>query len=246
MSNLIDIVIPYGKAYHLENQNSILPDHGELRYCLRSIAKHLRNVGSIYIIGANLPTWLQNVKTYPGPIDTPGANNASQNIYRKLSKAAERLDRFLYMNDDHYLLVDFDARTFPNYYDGTFGSNTPPHQAMTSYRRTMNNTIELIGADAKYYDIHTPLVIEREGFQKLKKYDWTKHGGYCIKSLYAFNNDLDGEQTEDFKIPSVQSAQWLERMFNNKTFFSTHDNCFGNSMRDRMEQLYPDKSIFEK
>lgn len=245
----VDIVIPYGRAYIPENQNFAIPDDGELLFCLRSIEKHLRNFGEIYLIGTRKPDWIQRVH-FLYQEDTPGPNNASRNIYRKLHRFASKPQlgtaNFLYMNDDHFLLRDYDASAFPFMFEGTFGSRTPPHAKMTSYRRTMNNTIDQLGPEAPYYDIHCPLLINKEKFLRLQSYDWNVNGGMCIKSLYCNIANVCGVETKDFKIPSAQSEDWLNAMFTGKDFFSTDNNCFGNSMLRKMHDLYPKKSSYER
>lgn len=248
----IDVVIPFGRAYIPENQNFVLPDEGELMYCLRSIQKHLTGVRNIYIIGTHMPGWFnkhaKGVIHIPFPPGKQGPNNASFNIFTKLVFACKLRtvsDNFLYMNDDHFLLRDFDAVDFPYFYEGMFGPRSEPGAKITSYRRTMDNTIAAIGEKAKYFDVHAPIRFNKNEFLKLEHYNFSINGGMCIKSVYCHQAKHTGTKCIDLKIPSMQSTEWIEKNFAFKEFFSTHDNCFGKSMINKMNELYPEKSKFE-
>ena len=245
---MTDIVIPLGFAYIPENTNNMLGDYGELKYCLRSIEKHLKNVGNIYLIGTNMPSWGTGLfQIICG--DKTGKENKEWNIYNKIKVACAVNDvsnDFLFMNDDHYLTQDFDADYFPYYYDQTIGDgyvNRP-----STYQTTRRNTGDAIGAGAKYFDVHSPIRYNKRLFEKVMRYDWDKPFGYCIKSLYGYVNNIEGHQQQDLKIPAVVSEHWLSVFMPDKPFFSTSDNCWNENgaLLRMMDELYPKKSKWEK
>src|SRR5690349_20419873 len=106
----IDVVYPLGKGSRWKNN--------EIKYSLRSVEKHLQNYGKVFVIGEK-PNFLANVNHIPAEDKHPIPDS---NIFEKLKTACETKeisDTFLFFNDDHYLLEDFDAEKFPYFYHGT-------------------------------------------------------------------------------------------------------------------------------
>lgn len=227
----------------------MLDDYGELRYCLRSIAKHLKNVGEIYLLGNVMPTWGANMNQIRVG-DKEGKEYHEWNIYNKIKVATlipEISNDFLFMNDDHYLLQDFDADFFPYFYEGIIKDGYRDREF--SYQHTRKNTGAVIGHDAKFFDVHCPIRYNKTLFEKVTRYDWKKDYGYLIKSLYCAANNIGGTPCEDAKINSVESDFYLKNhRLKDKKFFSTHDNCFdeGGALLQIMDELYPMKSKWEK
>src|SRR5688500_13559340 len=96
---MTSIVIPLGHGSHWGNT--------ELRYCLRSVEKHLTGYGDVIIIGEK-PAWLRNVIHIPfdeGP--APKSFEKERNIFNKIMVACndDRVtDSFLFMPADHLML----------------------------------------------------------------------------------------------------------------------------------------------
>lgn len=224
---MIDIVIPY----HQTGEDI------ELRYCLRSVEKYLSGVGKIFIIG-DKPDWLQNV-IHIRATDEPGYKWNNKNLYEKIRIACndERIsDNFLYLHDDHFLLRPYEADKFPYYcsktWEGTGGY----------FHGTIRNTKMLLG-ECDNFDIHCPMVFNKLHFLKtFTGMDWTKEWGYCIKTFYAYYIGMIGEQITDCKIregnprPQIVGRPW----------FSTDDRNLGQQTVELLQELYPNKSKYEK
>ena len=89
-------------------------DSEELRYSLRSLARHGMNVGRVVVAGTDLPRWLSDNVVR---VDVPSPFDRKQkNIMLAVLEAMRRrvMDRpFLYSSDDHYLFDAADLDAFP-------------------------------------------------------------------------------------------------------------------------------------
>lgn len=104
--------------------------HGnaELRWSLRSLAKHGRNVGRVLVAGCP-PAWLSgDVETLAVPdVDLPGAKNRSiVNCVLEAVRSFDLKGDFVFACDDVFLveLVDFDR--YPLYVDDGGLPDAPP------------------------------------------------------------------------------------------------------------------------
>lgn len=233
---MIDLVIPLGIRSTQKNK--------ELRYCLRSIEKHLYCVGNVFIIG-ECPEWLQNIIHIPLTED-PRNRFRDRNIMLKMSEACKDSrvsDNFLMVHDDHFLLADYEAGAFPCYHMG------PMNEGYGQYGYTKQNTKSLLSFTESFnnYDCHCPIVFNKQLFMRsVALADWSKWYGYCLKTLYCVMNGIDGEITEDIKIryPFTRGEIWAQII--DRKWFSIGDRCFKEGgMMDVLNELYPNKSKYE-
>lgn len=235
------IVIPLGRGSTWGNN--------ELKYCLRAVEKNVSNVGEIFIIGEN-PNWITNVTHIPAK-DHPDFEYKERNIFKKILIATEIesvSDDFLFMNDDHIILSSFDADKFPYFIKENLMFYVERNNENIPYRTSLVNTItylRLNGYTEDNFDVHCPIVYNKDKFKKLNSVNWDAEWGYVIKSLYGNINELKGVFTEDVKCGSIgQSKDFIRgRIFGKKFMSLTH---FVNSdMRDLLEEMFPEKSKFE-
>jgi Stealth protein CR2, conserved region 2 len=206
--NQVDIVFPIRNAGSFWNNN-------ELRYSLRSIEKHLHGYRKIWIIGER-PLWLtKNIIHIPHPDDFI---YPARNIYAKIKKACqyqELSENFLFFNDDHFLLSDFNASEFPYFYRG----NLKDVKNNTVYQETVNNTIRSLESrnlPTLDFDTHTPILYNKARFIEITdKYHWHREHAFCIKSIYCNTVGMQGTFAEDgkFKLPKgeEQLNHWLTK-----------------------------------
>lgn len=230
---MIDICIPLNNR---SKQNNL-----ELRYCLRSIEKHLNDVGNVFIIG-HLPEWITNVIHIPCE-DDPRNRFRDRNIADKMivaCKDSRVSDNFLMVHDDHYLLEDCDAGAFQYYHCGPL----VPGQGL--YAMTKQNTISLLGK-VNNYDTHCPILFNKERFMRsVAVADWSKLYGYCMKTLYCVMNGIQGEHVEDLKIRMPLRYHEIIRLIAGRKWFSIGDRCFAKGgMEDVLKDLYTNKSKYE-
>lgn len=231
---MTDLVIPY-------NDRST-QKHLELRMCLRSIEKHLSGVGNIFIIGY-MPEFLTNVTHIPCE-DDPRNRFRDRNICNKIMAACcdKRVsDSFLMVHDDHFLLENYKAGTFPYYQCG------PMIPGGGQYRHTKENTISLLGA-TNNYDTHCPILFNKEKFMRsVVVADWSKWYGYCMKTLYCVLNGIQGEYVEDLKIRLPLQYQEIIGLISGRKWFSIGDRCFAdNGMKEVLKDLYSKPSKYER
>lgn len=247
---MIDIVIPLRNDSKWENN--------EIRYCLRSVEKHLDNIRDVYIIG-HKPKFLTNVKHIPMR-DT--SQWVTVNIRKKLLAACDHPDispNFLYMNDDHYLLESFDKDHF--YYCGTLqeAEGSTNHSI---YRQIIRNTIYRMSSTSLNYDIHTPVLINKKVFVEsmnqepgesawpLNPNEWHPcWGGYLIKSTYCsylmskypmFHSRF----AKDGKVRNYMSYPQLKEFIMSRPVLSSSDQVLID-MQLLLKELYPNKSKYE-
>lgn len=234
------IVIPLGIGSHWDNT--------EIRYCLRSVEKHLTGYGDVFIVG-DLPYWMQNVIHIPFKEQSTQCYDKERNIYTKI-KAAIADDRvsddFLFMNDDHFLLQDYEAGKFPYYCQGWLSE----FMTVTDYKTTISNTSELLwplGYDCLYFDIHCPILYNKEKLTWcLSDIDWAKPFGFCIKTVYG--NSVEGLKAleyPDLKINEVYSADQIRKLIAGRPWYSIGDRAREGGLLKVLQELYPHKSKYE-
>lgn len=209
----------------------------ELKYCLRSLEKHLKNYGDLYIIGDKPLTVKQNFIHVPFESGTNRVYK-ERNIFQMGMWAVDNEvgDPFIFFNDDHFLLRDYEAKDFPNYY-----AEWPVKSDM--YGHTIANTKE-VAEGARFADVHCPMVFDKQRFrQKIAMQDWDRKGGYCMKTLYA--DGLEGEQCTDLKIRLQYPAWQLQEMIKDRDWFSIDDASRGPEVEGLLKGLYPNKSKYE-
>ena len=94
-------------------------DNRPLRWSLRSLAKHAKNVGRVIVCGY-IPEWLSDEVVKIENEDL-GSRGKAWNMLYNLKTAVEKADLkddFLTSSDDHYLCKDCDLDKWPRYYRG--------------------------------------------------------------------------------------------------------------------------------
>lgn len=235
MNQVIDILIPLGLG---SCQNDL-----ELKYCLRSVEKHLTGVGNVFIVGEK-PGFLKNVCHIPCE-DSHGIRQKDHNIYRKIIKGCGSVsDNFLFLNDDHFLLTGFEASKFPYLHRGPVDLDNyignPPQ------RIKMANTINHFDGSAVYdFDIHCPVVMNKVNFCALPEGVWPEYG-YGIKSLYCNIYATDSLYSPDLKFREALNKEIIYKALEGRQWFSTGDDCLrSGAMKLVLQELYPDKSKYE-
>lgn len=224
-------------------------DNAELKYALRSFEKFMPH-DSVVLIGFQ-PKWITNIIYLPFR-DDPQPYYREANIYLKLNYYIGKLnpdEDFIFTNDDHFLLAPFTGEP-PYPHKGTLLQSFNSRSADDPYRKTIDNTIKLLGSNKKNnFDVHAPMLMNPKIFKMIfesKDYpvDWTKRYGYLLKSIYA--QKFEGERAIDYKInePLTPNCNMLQ-LFNDVSFFSTSDKAFDATMIQMLDLLFPEKSKYE-
>jgi hypothetical protein len=219
------IVIPLGTG----SRNNDL----ELRYALRSIEKYMTGYGDVFIVGDH-PDWLRNVIHIPSHDYGDKTYHKERNIYTKIMAAIADYrvtEDFLFMNDDHFLLQDYEAGKFPYYCHGWLSE----FMTVTDYKCTVANMLQLFTDPVPYFDVHCPILYNKYHFKvAMSQLDWSKPFGYCIKTVYC--NAVIGLTAQgypDLKINEAYPAQKIR------------DKAFNGGIKAVLQELYPRKSKYE-
>lgn len=212
----------------------------ELRFSLRSIRKHLTGFGKIFIVG-ECPPWLQGI------IHLPMADNPrlspDHNIMAKVATACvspEVSDEFLFFNDDHFLVSPFHVEQFPNFYHGDLATYCK-NRGNDGYGKRAKSTLDYLKSKdlpVKYFDVHTPIVYNKEAFmQHVHAAPGWGGEGYIIKSLYANSLKIEGTPFRDQKINAPPAPD--------VKIFSTFPHIKASVTRF-LSESFPEMSMFEK
>ena len=112
-------------------------DNRPLRWSLRSLAKHAKNVGRVIVCGY-IPEWLSDevVKIENPDIEPYGKSwQILSNIKTAVEKAG--IDKpFLWSSDDHYLCKDVDVDVWPRYWRGV---NLPSGEMLRASKKRVGS-----------------------------------------------------------------------------------------------------------
>lgn len=236
----MDIVIPLGGGSRWDNN--------ELRYCLRSVQKYVKDVGEIIIIGVK-PKWIKNVVHIPCDDDLdPEAKE--KNILKKVLLACDLLDGdFMFMNDDHFLLSPV-TLPYPSYFDFQLPQKLIGRTLKGRYYKAQVNTIKALTAKSlplKNFDIHVPMIYNRDLFRKaMAQYDWKVPFGYVIKSLYANTYQIPGTFMPDCKLSKRMVKKDIMRILKHRSVFSIGDGALNSQLKSVLHDLYPNPSRYEQ
>lgn len=237
MSN--SIVIPLGKSRI---------GHLDLRYALRSIEKHVKNVKNIVIVG-DAPSWIKNVDVI-GCSDDPSPSKKEKNIWNKVRVACLNstvTGDFMFSNDDIIFLKDIDATDYPYYYSDTTTNRWIKNT--TAYKKTVNHTRKLLdirGFSDNYFDCHCPIIYNKEKFlNSFGSIDFSVPYGYCIKTIYCAVNRIDGEYMQDLKMSKKYSLSEVRMKCDGRHVISFTDAPLKAGLLEYLEEKFPDKSIYE-
>ena len=240
---MIDLVIPLSESK---------TDFLDLKYCLRSVERHLDNYNEIVIVGAK-PKWIQGAVHIPFS-DATHKKFKEKNILNKLTAAC--MDRrvtknFALLNDDYVFLDSVDISKYPNYYRGTcreaFDMNV-----RNDYRKTVYHTLKFIesrGYKDRYFDGHCPIIYNKEKFMSTFDFNdvnFDTPWGYCIKTLYAVCNRLKGTFMEDVKFQRSLPREEILEVMKGRHVISYNDHPLRTDLGDILKEMFPEKSSYEK
>jgi hypothetical protein len=223
----------------------------ELKYSLRSIEKHLKDVGNVYIVGE--PPWFEHNCIHI-PMDD-WSPCKEKNILSKIKEACSThsiSDTFLFFNDDHFLNQDHSADTFPNYYNKSLEGLLSRTNPQSSYRISVKNTIDHLlsrNSTTHNFDCHTPIRYNRQSFLDINStIPWEEQrNGFTIKSLYGNLMNLDKVQFNDIKINDHRPLNELKQSVADSPVFSIGDTGLeGGQIQILLQHLYPDKCKYER
>jgi hypothetical protein len=211
--------------YPLKKQDSYL----ELKFSLRSLEMFYPEHGEVIIVGDEIPDWLTGV-TQLCVADVPGRKQLS--IRKKILAACEYCNKFLFMNDDVYLL---NGDAFPYRWHGTLKKYSE-----SGTRQVEKKLIEL-NLPTKLFDGHYPLIYDAVVFMNVSRYF---HPDSIIKSMYCNFLNIEGEFGLDCKLLKAMKPDEIYKFIEDKPCFSTGALSLQSAI-PVLEKLFPNKSKYE-
>lgn len=225
-------------------------DYLELRYSIRSMQKHLDNIGKLFIVGT-MPSFVKDAIHIPA--GDPHKNNDARNIYEKILAACSdpRVGKkSLYCSDDYFLHRDFSSETFPYFYEGDIITVNKRLSETGTYKPYVAATLKALqerNLPVKYFNVHCPIIYDKDLFKEIMPaFDWSVRFGYISKSLYCNALKIEGVPFAGFeKIGTPKTKTAIARRLEGLPFSSTNHHAINKEMIETLEELYPNKSKWE-
>ena len=213
------LVYPYSDLCTWENN--------ELRYSIRSFCKFI-DIKRVIVVGFK-PDW------YKGEhIPFPDGKRKERNIFEKVCEAAKVCEKFIFANDDHFMLQ-------PDPIDYYYSRPLFAKCSDDWYGKQCRNTYELF-PDGMFFDIHYPMIIESDKIPT--QYDWYKKE-YVFKSLYCNHNKIEGVYRGDCKIPGYLAYDRITEFAGQFSFMSLGTEALTKEMRKWLVERFTEPSPFE-
>lgn len=202
----MDILYYVGSGSHHGNR--------ELLYSLRALEKHCKDIGDVWIVG-NRPHFLNDKVKYLW-VEDGGAwwQNA---FYKTLAAIKAGISKeFLLMNDDFFMLQDFEAGKYPYYHKGEM-----PEIPKSKYQTVICNTgriLKIQGYPTKHYGIHCPIRIDGEKYKQLEKYYTNPYEPVPVSARCLYGNifcigmevkDNKGKELKDSPTGCYSTTDWI-------------------------------------
>ena len=241
--NQIDVVYKLGTGSRHNNT--------ELKYSLRSLRNFLP-LRKIYIIGY-LPEWVQNV--YFIPSGDPLLTNKDGNLINKLILAStheEITEEFINMSDDQLFLkpCSYDDIKIP--YIENKHISPPVDKRLNRWERRLQRTIEELknkNYSTDCYESHAPCLINKNEYPKiLRQYPYEVGQGLCGNTLYYNSLGVKGQLANDsiYRLyDTIERKAFLDICHRSK-FLNYTDDLVGDVFLSYLNDLFPEKSIYEK
>ena len=160
-------------------------DNLELRLSLRCLEANGRRFNRIFVVGVK-PEWIQNIFYIPEKDNL----TREKNTFKKVLTAcrSDISDEFLFMNDDFFMMKEFDAETYPYFVTGkVVGINRP-----SRYQKIQNKTLSLLESRgiSPVLDFrgHCPIRYNKEKFLSMEEFfnkSLNSDVGYSHRILYG-------------------------------------------------------------
>lgn len=227
-------------------------NNNEMKYSLRSIEKNGKNVGQIYIASVELPEFInpETVRHIPA-CDISDIRHL--NIMNKVEEAilhSEIADDFLLSSDDHFYIKPVDFDNYPLYYKE---EEIRPHerQYWISVRET-RAFLEAHGLPAYATNPHCnthfnrPLYIENiDMMDAAKKLRCGAEVNHLMGNLLIASG-VKPVLVRDVKVRLYNGNKELFAKIGDSHFFSISDLALDCGMKEYLQELFPNKSKYEK
>lgn len=231
-------------------------DNNELRYSLRSIEKFGKNVGNVYVIGAD-PGFLSEQVTFVSLEDWYSTKH--KNILNKICEAVEYTnigDKFLLSSDDHFYVKETDFDNYPIYCKGELPKSYKRKCRNKGYYESLIDTKRIL-SNHHYttynFSWHGNTHITREAINLAadvikESYD-TLRGceptALLLNVLYS-HKPFEFIRRRDLKLGNdICCKEELIECIGDREVFSIGDLAIEKGAAQYLQELFPNKSKYE-
>lgn len=211
----MDVVYAF-KSDSLENNEL-------LRYSIRSLYEYMLDLRNVYVVG-DFPGFLVGGSHIPASDNFP---KGWQNVHKKVRIACQKeelSDDFLFMNDDFFMLENFEGRNLPFY--ALMGASTGQSGLV-------------------YYGIHKPIRYNKKMYLEMPLLPEMK-GDYSPRSFYCNLYGAPAEYTKDEVVRDFGEKTNFAEQFQGKKSISCNDALSGNKkFMEFLARRFPSKSEIE-
>lgn len=228
-------------------------DNNELRYSLRSLEKFGKNVGRIFIATKKLPDFI-NPETVTHIAVCDESNVKHRNIMCKVEYAMQHsdiADDFLLSSDDHFYIKPTDFDNYPLYHKGEINSRN----SFSSYCQSMRNTkifLERHGMGILSTNPHCnthfnrPLYMKNIDMMNDAKEVFCGIEVNCLMGNLLIASGVRPVRYRDIKVKRFVSREELLAKLGDTHCFSISDKSLACGMKEYLQELFPNKSKYEK
>lgn len=182
----------------------------ELRLSLRALEANGKNIDRVFVVG-NKPEFLNNNVNY---IWVDDKYEWWRNAFEKTKAAINGgiSEDFLLLNDDFFMMEEFDAEKYPYYYRGDL-----PEVGDRPYTKVLANTRKILereGKGIKHFGVHCPIRINAKQYLELEKYKNEPFSARCLYgNLFVKGarkvNDCKGDVITPNATKCFSSKDWM-------------------------------------
>lgn len=220
----------------------------ELRYSLRSVAKNLPHA-TVWIVGY-CPRWVARVSHIRIRQSLPGKHLNSMNNWNAATLDERITPNYVHMNDDFFVMQPIEK--LEHYHMGDFAefakayhTSYPDSQYTQVIARTNGVLESLRASDAKCYELHVPMVMNRvhyqEAMQRQREFNPTYQPVFP-RSLVGSLNNYGGTKTNDVKVYDLDG-----KFDKGSLFLSTTDKTFKHGkVGQHIRSVFAERCKYEK
>lgn len=228
----------------------------ELLYAIRSFQQNFKQAHHIVVIGER-EDWFNEEKIIFIELEQDSDNPQVNTMEAlKTAIASDKVtESFVWTNDDIYLVapVDMAHIALPK----VLGPLNPD-KYKDVYKSNMENTIEFLrskGLPLYNYGTHMPFLYDKEKLVSfLEEYPEISLGDYLFSSVYfnLYNKARPfflNWKTDPFLLPVISKAPdpvVFESLLATKYFLNNTPTGYSAFLESKLEELFPEKSVYEK
>ena len=217
----------------------------ELKYSIRSVVQSFPD-SNIWVVGGK-PDWYVGNYIEVNQVHTK-YKNAAENL-KKICSSSEISESFILMNDDFYIIKKIN--NIENYHGGYLLNKINLYQKIngnSNYTRKLAATYKkIIGlgiADPLDYELHIPMIMEKEKLKEVLQYE----DKFLWRSMYGNIFNVEGKEMQDVKVytrgPLVFKSYNLN--IDQHTYLSSADSSFDIIYDKILKVNFKQKTKFEK